>query len=110
MGQIRFGPARVPSRESPEEAIAILEELGWTACEIDFERKFWMDYPWAERFGELARDARIVLSVHAPLAGFLGHVERDKKHRMAIGMLDHSARSEERRVGKETRSRAGREP
>src|SRR4030095_14396897 len=29
--------------------------------------------------------------VHAPLAGFLGHVERDKKHRMAIGMLDHSA-------------------
>src|SRR4051812_15954815 len=50
-----------------------------------------MDYPWAERFGELARDAKIVLSVHAPLAGFLGHVERDKKHRMAIGMLDHSA-------------------
>ena len=44
-----------------------------------------------ERFGELARDAGIALSVHAPLAGFLGHVERDKKHRMAIGMLDHSA-------------------
>ena len=50
-----------------------------------------MDYPWAERFGELARDAGIVLSVHAPLAGFMGQVERDKKHRMAIGMLDHSA-------------------
>ena len=50
-----------------------------------------MDYPWAERFGELARDAGIALSVHAPLAGFLGQVERDKKHRMAIGMLDHSA-------------------
>ena len=43
------------------------------------------------RFGEVARDAGIVLSVHAPLAGFMGHVERDKKHRMAIGMLDHSA-------------------
>ena len=50
-----------------------------------------MDYPWAERFGELARDAGIALSVHAPLAGFMGQVERDKKHRMAIGMLDHSA-------------------
>ena len=50
-----------------------------------------MDYAWAERLGELARDAGIVLSVHAPLAGFMGHVERDKKYRMAIGMLDHSA-------------------
>ncbi|MFL5979460.1 MAG: TIM barrel protein, partial [Gaiellaceae bacterium] len=50
-----------------------------------------MDYPWAERFGGLAREAEIVLSVHAPIAGFLGHVERDKKQRMAVGMLDHSA-------------------
>ena len=91
MGTIRFGPARVPSRKSPEEAVERLLERGYSACEIDFEGGFWMDYPWAERFGELARDAEIALSVHAPLAGFMGHVERDKKHRMAIGMLDHSA-------------------
>jgi deoxyribonuclease IV len=91
MGTIRFGPARVPSRKTPEKAIELLRERGYSACEIDFEVGFWMDYPWAERFGELARDAKVVLSVHAPLAGFLGHVERDKKHRMAIGMLDHSA-------------------
>jgi deoxyribonuclease-4 len=91
MGELHFGPARVPSRESPEAAIAILQELGWTACEIDFEGKFWMDYPWAERFGELARDAGIVLSVHAPIAGFMGHAERGKKLNMAVGMLDHSA-------------------
>jgi deoxyribonuclease-4 len=50
-----------------------------------------MDYPWAERFGLLAREAKIVLSVHAPIAGFMGHLERDKKQRMAVGMLDHSA-------------------
>jgi deoxyribonuclease IV len=91
MGIVRVGPARVPSRESPEAAVALLLERGYRACEIDFEGGFWMDYPWAERFGELAREADIVLSVHAPLAGFLGQVERDKKHRMAIGMLDHSA-------------------
>ena len=91
MGELRFGPARVPSRESPEEAVAILQERAYTACEIDFEGKFWMDYPWAERFGELARDAGIVLSVHAPIAGFVGHAERGKKLNMAIGMLDHSA-------------------
>src|SRR4030095_14923242 len=91
MGALPLGPARVPSRKSPEAAIELLQERGYTACEIDFEGKFWMDYPWAERFGELAHEAGIVLSVHAPIAGFMGHVERDKKQRMAVGMLDHSA-------------------
>ena len=91
MGALRYGPARVPSQESPEAAVELLLERGYTACEIDFEQKFWMGYPWAERFGELAREAGIVLSVHAPIAGFMGHVERDKKQRMAVGMLDHSA-------------------
>ena len=91
MALTRIGPARVPSRESPETAIELLQERGYTACEIDFEGKFWMDYPWAERFGELAREADIALSVHAPIAGFMGHLERDKKYNMATGMLDHSA-------------------
>jgi deoxyribonuclease-4 len=91
MGVLNFGPARVPSRESPEAAVELLLERGYTACEIDFEGKFWMDYPWAERFGELARDNKIVLSVHAPIAGFMGHAERGRKLNMAVGMLDHSA-------------------
>src|SRR5881398_4188514 len=91
MPGLRFGPARVPSLESPEAAIMLLQERGFTACEIDFEGKFWMDYPWAERFVELAREADIVLSVHAPIAGFMGHAERGKKLNMAVGMLDHSA-------------------
>ena len=91
MLELHYGPARVPSRDSPEAAVELLVARGFSACEIDFEGGFWMDYPWAERFGEVARDAGIVLSVHAPIAGFLGHVERDKKYRMAVGMLDHSA-------------------
>ena len=91
MGNIRFGPARVPSRKSPKTAISMLQRRGFDACEIDFEGKFWMDYDWAARFGGLASEAGIVLSVHAPIAGFMGHVERDKKQRMAVGMLDHSA-------------------
>jgi deoxyribonuclease-4 len=88
---IRIGPARVPSRESPEQAVELLLERNYTACEIDCEGGFWMGYPFAERFGELARDAGILLSLHAPIAGFMGHRERDKKFRMAVGMLDHSA-------------------
>jgi deoxyribonuclease IV len=91
MARLHYGPARVPSRESPEAAVELLQERGFTACEIDFEGKFWMDYPWAERFGQLARAADIVLSVHAPIAGFMGHAERGKKLNMAVGMLDHSA-------------------
>ena len=91
MGRVRFGPARVPSRESPAAAIALLQERGFNACEIDFEGKFWMDYDWAAEFGRLAKQAKIALSVHAPIAGFMGHVERGKKLNMAIGMLDHSA-------------------
>jgi deoxyribonuclease-4 len=88
---LHYGPARVPSRDSPEDAVDLLQGWGFTACEIDFEGKFWMDYAWAERFGELARAADIVLSVHAPIAGFMGHAERGKKLNMAVGMLDHSA-------------------
>jgi deoxyribonuclease IV len=91
MGEIRFGPARVPSQESPEAAVELLLERGYTACEIDFEGRFWMDYDFATRLGELAREHGIVLSVHAPIAGFMGHAERGKKLNMAVGMLDHSA-------------------
>ena len=91
MGAIKFGPARIPSRDSAGTAIEALLARGLSACEIDFEGKFWMDYPWAERFGELARDADVVLSIHAPIAGFMGHAERGKKLNMAVGMLDHSA-------------------
>ena len=81
----------MPSRESPEAAIEALLEHGFSACEIDFEGRFWMDYDFAARFGELAREHDIALSVHAPIAGFMGHAERGKKLNMAVGMLDHSA-------------------
>ena len=89
--RLHYGPARVPSRDSPEAAIEALVERDLSACEIDFEGKFWMDYDFAARFGELARERDIALSVHAPIAGFMGHAQRGKKLNMAVGMLDHSA-------------------
>jgi deoxyribonuclease IV len=82
----------MPSRESPEEAIELVVARGYSACEIDFESGFWMDYPFAERLGEVARKADVALSVHAPLFGFMGHVEPSgRKFTSAVGALDRSA-------------------
>jgi deoxyribonuclease IV len=82
----------MPSRESPEQAIETLLERGYDACEIDFESGFWMDYPFAERLGELARENDVALSVHAPLFGFMGHLEASgRKFTSAVGALDRSA-------------------
>ena len=89
---IRIGPARLPSRESPQQAVEALLEHGYSACEIDFESGFWMDYPFAERLGELAREHDLALSVHAPLFGFMGHLEPSgRKFTSAVGALDRSA-------------------
>lgn len=90
VGAIRLGPARCPSRDSPERAVEILLERGFSACELDLESGFWLDYPWAERLGELARGHDLALSVHAPLFAFPGHPD-EKKSKMALGALDRSA-------------------
>jgi deoxyribonuclease-4 len=92
MGRIRLGPARFPSRESPEEAVATLRGRGYEACEIDFESGFWMDYDFAGRLAEVAAADDVALSVHAPLFGFMGHLEpAGRKWSSAVGALDRSA-------------------
>jgi deoxyribonuclease-4 len=88
---IRVGPARLPTRDSPEEAVRLLVEAGYHACELDFETGFWMERDFAEALGEHARASDLALSVHAPLAAFPGHTDRGAKLRRATGMLDHSA-------------------
>ena len=91
MSEIHYGPSGVPLRDDPEAVVELLLAGGYTACEIDFEGGFWMDWDWAAAFGRAARENDITLSVHAPIAAFLGHLDRGKKYRMAVGMLDHSA-------------------
>ena len=68
----------------------LLLARGYSACELDFERGFWLDYPWAERLGEVAREHDIALSVHAPLFAFPGHPD-ERKAKQALGALDRSA-------------------
>jgi len=91
MGEIRIGPSGLPDAPSFEEAAELLVARGYRACEIGFVSGFWLDYETAPELGALMRAADVLLSVHAPLAAFMGHVEREKKFKMALGMLDHTA-------------------
>src|SRR3954453_15300023 len=92
MARTRVGLPGVLARDHPEHAVELLLERGYDACEIDFEGGFWMDYRWAEKLGEVAREADVVLSVHAPLFGFMGHLEAEgRKFSSAVGALDRSA-------------------
>jgi deoxyribonuclease-4 len=91
VGEIRVGPGDLPVAASFEESLAILNDGGFSAVEIGFVTKFWLDYVDADRLGDLARAADVAISVHAPLAAFMGHADRGKKYNMALGMLDHTA-------------------
>ncbi|MEN3341000.1 MAG: deoxyribonuclease [Actinomycetota bacterium] len=91
MGEIRIGPSGLPPAASFEEAAGALASAGYRAVEIGFAGGFWLDYENAALLREALRTADVALSVHAPLAAFMGHVERGKKFRMALGMLDHTA-------------------
>jgi deoxyribonuclease IV len=91
MGEIRYGPSGLPEAPTFEEAFAALSAEGCRACEIGFVSGFWLDYETAPALGAAAVAADVVLSVHAPLAAFMGHTDRGKKFKMALGMLDHTA-------------------
>src|SRR5579862_1731660 len=91
MGEIRYGPSGLPEAPTFEEAFAALAADGYRACEIGFAGGFWLDYDAAPLFGEAAEAADVALSIHAPLAAFMGHADRGKKFKMALGMLDHTA-------------------
>ncbi len=91
MGEIRFGPSGLPDAETFEESAALLAAAGYRAVEIGFAGGFWLDYDAAPQLGAALQAADIALSVHAPLAAFMGHADRGKKFNMALGMLDHTA-------------------
>src|SRR5262252_10259221 len=91
MGEIRYGPSGLPEAPTFEEAFAALAANGYRACEFGFVSGFWLDYEEAPLLAEAAAAADVALSVHAPLAAFMGHVDDGKKFKMALGMLDHTA-------------------
>jgi deoxyribonuclease IV len=90
VGELRFGPSGLPVGAF-DEAASALAAGGYRAVEIGFAGGFWLDYEAAPLLGEALHAHDVVLSVHAPLAAFMGHVAREKKFKMALGMLDHTA-------------------
>jgi deoxyribonuclease-4 len=88
---LRFGPSLAHSADSAGDIVAELVERGSTACELPPSGRFWNDYEAATEIGDACAAAGIALSLHAPIAGFMGHAERGRKLNMAFGMLDHSA-------------------
>jgi len=91
VGRLRYGPSVDSAVDSPTELVAALQARGMSACEIPPSGRFWNDYGLATELGAVAAEAAVALSLHAPIAGFMGHAERGRKLNMAIGMLDHSA-------------------
>ena len=91
MGEIRYGPSGLPEAPTFEKSFAALVAEGYRACEIGFAGGFWLDYETAPVFAAAAAAADVAVSVHAPLAAFMGHADRGKKFKMALGMLDHTA-------------------
>src|SRR5438874_11611085 len=91
MAEIRYGPSGLPEAPTFQESFAMLVADGYRACEVGFVSGFWLDYETAPLFGAAADSADVALSVHAPLAAFMGHADRGKKFKMALGMLDHTA-------------------
>jgi len=91
VGEIRVGPSGLPDAPSFEAAATRLADEGYRAVEIGFVSGFWLSYDDAPLLADALREHDILVSVHAPLAAFMGHVGREKKFKMALGMLDHTA-------------------
>jgi deoxyribonuclease IV len=91
MGDVRIGPSGLPETGSFDDDADWLAARGYRAVEIGFAGGFWLDYEAAPLLAEAMRARDVVISVHAPLAAFMGHVDRGKKFKMALGMLDHTA-------------------
>ena len=74
VSSIRVGPARVPSREARRTAVRLLVDRGYHGRARSTSRAVsgWTA-DWAARARRAPPSAGIALSVHAPIAAFLGH-------------------------------------
>lgn len=91
MQELRFGIAGIRDTKDLEGSIANLVERGFAACEVQFVKEFTLKEPEAKKFGDMARDAGIRLSVHAPYFAQLTTKEPDRL-KLHLGGLHHSCK------------------
>ena len=125
--KIKLGPAGIPQKckGSSIDGVRFVAEEGLQAMEISFVRGVKMGNEMALKLGEVAKQSGVELSVHAPyyinLASHEKKIQKESIQRIndslerahlmgAKIVVIHAGyygehRSEERRVGKECRSR-----
>ena len=91
MRELRFGPAGLPDSKDLQASVDWLVQGGYSACEVQFVKEFTLKEPQAKLLGEMAADAGIRLSVHAPYFAQLtsGDPDRLKLH---LGGLHHTCK------------------
>lgn len=91
MRRLRFGVAGLKDTRDLEGSIATVVEEGFAACEVQFVKEFTLKEKEAARLGEIARDAGVALSVHAPYFAQLTTAEPDRL-KLHVGALHHSCK------------------
>lgn len=91
MRRLRFGIAGLRDPKDLAGTIKSVAGDGFAACEVQFVTEFTLKEPECKRLGELARDAGITLSVHAPYFAALT-TEDPERLKLHCGALHHAGK------------------
>jgi bifunctional non-homologous end joining protein LigD len=91
MRQLRYGVAGIKDPKDLQASIDHLVSHGFAQCEVQFVKEFTLKESEARRFGEMARDNGIALSVHAPYFAQLTTKEPDRL-KLHLGGLHHACK------------------
>ncbi len=91
MRQLRYGVAGLKDPKDLEGSIQHLVSHGFAQCEVQFVKEFTLKEAEARRFGEMARDNGIGLSVHAPYFAQLTTKEPERL-KLHLGGLHHACK------------------
>lgn len=91
MRQLRYGVAGIKDPRDLNASIEHLVSHGFAQCEVQFVKEFTLKENEAKRFGEMARDNGISLSVHAPYFAQLTTKEPDRL-KLHLGGLHHACK------------------
>ena len=82
LNKLHFGPAGIPhaaKKRSTKEGIITVKTLGLDAMELEFVRKINLTESSARDVGEIARQLKIILTVHAPYYINLAATDSEKR-------------------------------